>query len=143
MKLIKFLLIFLSFFATIPIVAIAQTNGNPKNHPVILQPLDLPKPHIIEVGDPVAMYDSSLDMLYIDLDPVLPFLIQNCTLSNSQYVIANDYTAGRSVDAGRTAGDVVVESGVEYEIEYNGIVRLDRGFRVEKGARFSAFQRKF
>ena len=77
------------------------------------------------------------------LPNIMPFLIQNCTLSNSQYVIANDYSAGRSVDANRAAGDVVVESGVDYEIEYNGIVRLDRGFRVEKGARFSAFQRKF
>ena len=44
---------------------------------------------------------------------------------------------GRAVDSQRTQGDVVVEDGVEYEIEASGTVTLQVGFKVEKGARFT------
>lgn len=68
---------------------------------------------------------------------IAPLLLQNENLSKSQYVIASDVRAGNSVDSGRTSGDVTVMSGVEYEIEASGSVRLEDGFSVEKGAIFS------
>ena len=43
---------------------------------------------------------------------------------------------GSSVDSNRTAGDLVIAEGVDYEIEAKGEVRLDKGFQVEKGAMF-------
>ena len=74
---------------------------------------------------------------------IAPLFLQNVTLSKSQYVIASDVTAGRSIDSGRTNGDVVVKSGVEYEIEAAGTVTLDRGFEVEKGAIFAVYPSSF
>ena len=68
---------------------------------------------------------------------IAPLVLQNTTLDNSQYVYATDVTAGRSVDNGRTNGDVTVADGVEYEIEATGIVTLAGGFNVERGALFS------
>ena len=68
---------------------------------------------------------------------IAPLVLQNTNIQNSQYVIANDVVAGNHVDTGRTAGDVTVKSGVEYEIEYKGSVTLGPGFKVEKGATFS------
>ena len=35
--------------------------------------------------------------------------------------------------------DVTVKSGVEYEIEASGTVRLEDGFIVEKGATFAVY----
>ena len=64
-------------------------------------------------------------------------MLQNTTLGNSQYVIATDVTAGRAIDSQRTQGDVVVEDGVEYEIEASGTVTLAGGFKVEQGATFT------
>ena len=66
-----------------------------------------------------------------------PMALQNTTLSNSQYVIASEVSAGKSIDSSRTNGDVVVPNGVEYEIEASGTVRLEGGFKVENGATFS------
>ena len=68
---------------------------------------------------------------------IAPLVLQNTTLRNSQYVIATDVTAGCAVDSQRTQGDVVVEGGVEYEIEASGQVRLEAGFKVEQGATFA------
>lgn len=69
---------------------------------------------------------------------IAPLLLQNYNIAQSQYVIASDVTAGNSVDSdsGRTSGDVTITSGVEYEIEASGTVRLEGGFNVEKGATF-------
>lgn len=36
-------------------------------------------------------------------------------------------------------GNVVVKSGVEYEIEATGTVTLEYGFKVEKGATFAVY----
>ncbi len=68
---------------------------------------------------------------------IAPMLLQNFTLNNSQYVIASDFTAGASVDNNRTSGDVIVKSGVNYEIEASGTTTLQDGFKVEAGATFS------
>ena len=64
-------------------------------------------------------------------------MLQNTTINNSQYVIAGDVVAGNHVESGRTAGDVTIADGVEYEVEYKGTVTLMPGFNVEKGATFS------
>ncbi len=70
---------------------------------------------------------------------IVPMVLQNFTINNSQYVIASDVIAGRSVDSGRTRGYVTVKNGVEYEIEASGTVYLDGGFKVEKGATFAVY----
>lgn len=69
---------------------------------------------------------------------IAPLLLQNYNIAQSQYVIASDVTAGYSVDSDsdRTSGYVTITSGVEYEIEASGTVRLEGGFNVEKGATF-------
>ena len=74
---------------------------------------------------------------------IAPLLLQNTDLENSQYVIASDVIAGSSVDSNRTSGDVVVPSGVDYEIEASGTVTLQGGFQVDLGASFSVYQSTF
>lgn len=68
-----------------------------------------------------------------------PLTLQNQTIEESQYVIANDVTAGQSVDSNRTNGNFTISSGIEYEIEATGTVRLEDGFKVEKGATFAVY----
>jgi len=74
---------------------------------------------------------------------IAPLMLQNVTLNRSQYVIATDVTAGNSIDSIRTPGDVTIPVGVEYEIEASGIVRLEDGFKVEKGATFAVYPSSF
>ena len=74
---------------------------------------------------------------------IAPMVLQNVTLRNSQYVIATDVTAGRSVDSGRTNGNVTVQQGAEYEIEASGKVTLAGGFKVERGAYFTVQKATF
>ena len=74
---------------------------------------------------------------------IAPLLLQNATLNKSQYIIASDVIAGKFVETGRPQGDVSVSNGVEYEIEASGIVRLEDGFRVEKGATFAVYPASF
>lgn len=66
-------------------------------------------------------------------------VLQNTVLKSSQYVIAGDFLAGSTVDCNRTSGEVVVKKGVKYEIESSGVVRLEGGFKVEKGATFAVY----
>jgi hypothetical protein len=68
---------------------------------------------------------------------IAPLVLQNTTLNKSQYVIASDVTAGKSVDSSRTSGQVTVTGDIDYEIEHTGEVRFEGGFRVDKGVRFS------
>ena len=51
--------------------------------------------------------------------------------------------AGHSIDSNRYGGDVIIENGVEYEIEASGTVTLEDGFKVEKGATFSVCPASF
>ena len=67
MKTVK-LFLFLSFFVAIPLVSIAQTNGNTSNKPVVLQQSGYPRPRVIEVENPEAMYNTVTDVLTITLD---------------------------------------------------------------------------
>lgn len=75
-----------------------------------------------------------------NLPYIAPLYLQNERVERSQYVIANDVYAGRNVDTNRTAGDLTVAEGSEYEIETKGQVVLAPGFKVEKGALFSVIQ---
>jgi len=68
---------------------------------------------------------------------IAPLVLQNTTLDKSQYVIASDVTAGKTVDSGRTSGQVTVTGDIEYEIEHTGEVRFEGGFRVDKGVKFA------
>ena len=70
---------------------------------------------------------------------IAPLELQNVTLSNSQYVIASEVKAGKSVNTNRTNGNVIVPDDVEYEIEASGKVILEDGFQVEKGATFAVY----
>jgi len=74
---------------------------------------------------------------------IAPLELQNITFSKNQYVIANDVTAGKSVDSNRTTGEVIIENGIEYEIEASGTVTLQDGFKVEKGATFAVYPSSF
>ena len=72
---------------------------------------------------------------------IAPLYLQNERIQRSQHVIANDVYAGRNVDPNRTAGDLTIAEGSEYEIETKGQVVLGPGFMVEKGANFSVSRR--
>ncbi len=74
---------------------------------------------------------------------IAPLVLQNVSMSHSQYVIATDVVAGNSVDSNRTPGKVTVKNGVEYEIEASGTVTLQDGFSVEKGATFAVYPSSF
>ena len=45
---------------------------------------------------------------------IAPLVLQNTTLNNSQYVLASEVIAGKTVDNGRTSGNVTVADGAEY-----------------------------
>ncbi len=74
---------------------------------------------------------------------IAPLELQNVDLNKSQYIIASDAVAGNAVNAKRTIGDVVVKRGAQYEIEASGVVRLEDGFTVEKGATFAVYPSSF
>jgi hypothetical protein len=100
--------------------------------------------HYVSVTVSGVSPNSTIMLHYNDHIPyIAPLVLQNTTLDKSQYVIASDVTAGKSVDSIRTPGDVTVKSGVEYEIEASGTVTLDRGFKVEKGATFAVYPSSF
>lgn len=70
---------------------------------------------------------------------IAPMELQNVTIKKSQYVIADDFVAGSSVNNNRTNGFVTVKEGVNYEIEASGNVILEDGFIVKKGASFAVY----
>ena len=74
---------------------------------------------------------------------IVPMVMQNVSLNRSQYVIASDVIAGNHLDVNRMYGNVIVRSGVEYEIEASGTVTLQDGFMVEKGATFAVYPSSF
>ena len=74
---------------------------------------------------------------------IAPLLLQNVNIRHPQYVIASDVTAGKSIDGNRTNGNVTIHQGIEYEIEASGVVKLEDGFKVEKGATFAVYPSTF
>ena len=65
---------------------------------------------------------------------IAPLVIQNETICNSQYVFASTFTAGCSVDSGRSQGDVTFKGGAVYEVEATGDVSLGDGVVIEREA---------
>lgn len=72
-----------------------------------------------------------------------PLLLQNISFKASNYIIANEVVAGNIIDPKRTSGNVIIPMGIEYEIEASGTVRLEDGFKVEKGATFAVYPSSF
>lgn len=68
---------------------------------------------------------------------IVPLMLQNCNINNSQYVYASSFSAGNSVVPNITHGNVTIKNGVIYEIEATDDVHLGDGFIVENGATFA------
>ncbi len=68
---------------------------------------------------------------------IAPMMLQNCEISNSQYVYASSFSAGKSILPNNTHGNVTIENGADYEIEATDDVFLGEGFIVENGATFN------
>ncbi len=68
---------------------------------------------------------------------IAPMMLQNCEISNSQYVYASSFRAGKSILPNNTHGNVTIKNGAEYEIEATDDVYLGEGFIVENGATFA------
>ena len=68
---------------------------------------------------------------------IAPMMLQNCEISNSQYVYASSFSAGKSILPNNTHGNVTIKNGAEYEIEATDDVFLGEGFIVENGATFA------
>lgn len=64
---------------------------------------------------------------------VAPLYLQNDTIRSSQYFLVNDIHIGRAVDANRTEGNVVIESGT-LTFESNGDVWIGDGLIIKGGA---------
>lgn len=111
------------------IVAIHSNNG-------VSYRLIADSPNVTVNADP-----NSTIMLYRhnSIPYIAPLVLQKVSLNQSQYVIASDVTAGKSVDINRMSGNVIVKEGAEYEIEASGTVILYDGFKVEKGATFAVY----
>ena len=105
-------LFFLSFMFLMTFQLLADTNCHPPNSTVML-------------------YKRNC------IPYIAPLVLQNTTINKSQYVIASDIIAGKSVDNNRTNGQVTVTGEIEYEVEHTGEVRLCGGFKVDRGVKFS------
>ncbi len=68
---------------------------------------------------------------------IAPMMLQNCEISNSQYIYASSFSAGKSILPNNTPGNVIIKNGVEYEIEATDDVLLGEGLIVENGATFA------
>lgn len=64
---------------------------------------------------------------------VAPLYLQNDTIRSSQYFLVNDIHIGRAVDANRSEGNVVIESGT-LTFESNGDVWIGDGLVIQYGA---------
>lgn len=82
---------------------------------------------------PIMLYEHN----YLPL--ITPLIIQNERINNSQYIIVSDMMAGQNIVSNRTNGDVIIESGIEYEVETSGTITLEDGFKVERGATFAIY----
>ena len=68
---------------------------------------------------------------------IVPLMLQNCNINNSQYVYASSFSAGNSVVPNITHGNVIIKNGAVYEIDATDDVHLGEGFIVENGATFA------
>ncbi len=157
---------FFLFLLLIPAMSFADSRpiqiknkGNVGDHSEYYAPADMPEVYFdadnLEITLVADGFSSS--SVTVNADPnstvmlykhnyipyIAPLVLQNVSLSHSQYVIASDVIAGSNVDSGPTSGDVIVKAGVEYEIEASGTVTLQDGFKVEKGATFAVYPSSF
>lgn len=77
------------------------------------------------------------------LPAIAPLKVQNQTILKSQYVLTSSAEYGNCVDTGRECGNVVVKSGVDYELEAKGKTILRGGFKVESGAKFCVLKSSY
>lgn len=116
---------------------------------VAIKSLSQAEPKTILTSDSIVSINqispNSTIMLYKHnhIPYILPLVLQNVELDQSQYVFASDVVAGYSVDSIRTPGNVSVNSGTEFEIEATGTVTLQGGFSVEQGATFAVYPSSF
>lgn len=87
----------------------------------------------------LAVSPNSSIMIYNhDYIPFLvPLILQNCNINNSQFVYTSSFCAGRSVLQDLDNGNVTIKNGAVYEIEATDDVHLGEGFIVENGATFA------
>lgn len=97
-------------------------------------------------GRPSVLYSSgSATFPYADPNSVImvykhnyipyiaPLYLQNATLEESRYIIADNVYIGSAVDSGRTAGDYIIGENGELTIEASGDVVLQDGLVVDSG----------
>ena len=68
---------------------------------------------------------------------IVPLMLQNCDINNSQYVYASSFSAGNNIIPFYNNGNVTVKNGAVYEVEATDDVHLGEGFVVENGATFA------
>lgn len=74
---------------------------------------------------------------------ISPLVLQNCTISHSQYVITSNAIIGRDISPYQTTGDIIISTGSQYEIESAKGVEITSGFSVEKGAFLGIYPTSF
>ncbi|MBQ7691584.1 MAG: hypothetical protein IJT30_10415 [Muribaculaceae bacterium] len=155
----KVLFLFLAVLFCFQTQAQDIINGDDDEQQILITQTNAPKPHRL-IDEPEVCYNTVMGSLvfYFDTSCYIEYTI---TLSSDYasldyYVttpvvtfpaymlgdvtdiyIDSDVVAGSNVDSGRTAGNVTIKKGVDYEIECKGSVTLKPGFTVEKGATFS------
>lgn len=147
---------------TLPITRYENINISRTDSTIILSGINsLPFPSYIsyrrdngEIGlkkvftSPCSITDASLNSSIIVFSHtrvpyIAPLFLQNTIMDKSEYVIASDVIAGSSVESFRDKGNVIIQNGVTYEIEAQGSVSLQDGFKVEKGAIFAVYPPSF
>ncbi|MBO4839968.1 MAG: hypothetical protein J5524_02595 [Bacteroidaceae bacterium] len=68
------------------------------------------------------------------LPQILPLKLQDVTLQGTHYAIVKDVTCGKNVRNG-SQGDVVFDENADYTFETKGTIRLDKGVKVNLGAK--------
>lgn len=68
---------------------------------------------------------------------IFPLMLQNCEISNSQYVYASSFMVGSNIQSNIEAGNVIIKNGVCYEIDATNDVSINNGLIVESGATFN------
>lgn len=92
-----------------------------------------------DLGFILNLSPSAIVMIYNHehIPYIAPMMLQNCEISNSQYVYASSFSAGRNVIPNNTQGVVTIKNGAVYEIDATDNVYLGEGFIVKNGATFN------
>jgi len=101
---------------------VGRTNGNTNGYVVLAN---------ISPNSSVMIYNHE------HIPYMVPLMLQNCNINNSQYVYASSFSAGNSIVPNITHGNVTIKNGAVYEIEASDDVFLGEGLIVENGASFN------